>query len=250
MTLEVQNLAKRFYDQARGEFFAVEAVSFSCQPGEGFGLLGLNGAGKTTTLRMIGTLLRPTNGTVVVAGSSILNDPENARRKLGYLSTDTGIYERLTPRELLLYFGRLSKYPDDRIHQRVDDLIALFDMKDFADTRCEKLSTGMRQKVSFVRAIVHDPPVLAFDEPTTGLDVLATQTMHRFIRLCREQGKTIVLSTHMMSEAEKLCDYIAIIHQGHIRALGTLNDLRQLTGQHHLESIFLAIVGELDGDSF
>jgi sodium transport system ATP-binding protein len=250
MTVSVQDLSKRFFDKARGEFFAVEAVSFSCQPGKIFGLLGPNGAGKTTTLRIISTILKPTTGTVSVAGINSVEHPEEARRKLGFLSADTALYERLTPREVLQFFARLSKYPEDKVAARIEQLITMLAMQTFADTPCEKLSTGMKQKVSIARAIVHDPSVLVFDEPTNGLDVLATQSMHRFIRSCRDDGKTIVFSSHVMSEAEKLCDTIGIIHKGHILGLGTLEELRQKTGCHHLEEIFLAVVGDRDDDSF
>lgn len=242
MSLEVKAITKQFYDPRRGEFLAVDHVSFRCEPGEIFGLLGPNGAGKTTTLRMIATILKPDSGSVVLNGFDTIANPEEVRRQLGFLSSETGLYERLTPREILKYFGELSKYDGERLPGRIEELLKVFEIESFADTRCEKLSTGMKQKVSIARAIVHDPPVMALDEPTSGLDVITSQTTHRFIRDCKERGKCIVFSTHIMSEAEKLCDRIGIIHKGRIFAMGTLEELRAKTGQHYLEDIFLSVV--------
>lgn len=242
MTVHVSNLTKHFYDPKRGDFAAVNDVSFTCDRGEILGLLGPNGAGKTTTLRMIGTILTPDSGSITVEGFDSKRQPEDVRRCLGFLSSETGLYERLTPREILIYFAQLSKYPADKIASRVDDVIKMLTIESFADTRCEKLSTGMKQKVSIARAVVHDPPVIILDEPTSGLDVLAIQSMHQFIQLCRKNQKCVLLSTHIMSEAEKLCDRIAIVYKGKIFALGTLEDLRTKTNQHYLEDIFLAIV--------
>jgi len=249
MSLEVKEVSKHFYDAKRGDFAAVDNVSFSCASGEVLGLLGPNGAGKTTTLRMIGTLLAPDSGTITIEGFDVTVAPEAVRMRLGFLSTDTGLYERLTPKEILTYFAKLSKYPKDKIAARIDDLINWLDMKRFAEVRCEKLSTGMRQKVSFARAIVHDPPIMALDEPANGLDVIAIRALHQFIRTCKEQSKCVVLSTHVMSEAEKLCDRIAIIHKGRIFAIGTLEELRAQSGKHYLEDIFFAIVQEQADES-
>lgn len=242
MSLEVSELTKHFYDPKRGEFLAVDHLSFRCEPGEIFGLLGPNGAGKTTTLRMIATILKPDSGSVVLNGIDNRKNPEEVRRQLGFLSSETGLYERLTPREILRYFGQLSKYEASKLPGRIEELIKIFEIGNFADTRCEKLSTGMKQKVSIARAIIHDPPVMALDEPTSGLDVITSQATHKFIRDCRERGKCIVFSTHTMSEAEKLCDRIGIIHKGRIFAMGTLEELRTRTGQHYLEDIFLSVV--------
>jgi sodium transport system ATP-binding protein len=242
MTVEVSHLTKYFYDPKRGDFAAVDDISFSCDHGEILGLLGPNGAGKTTTLRMIGTVLTPDSGTVTVEGFDAQTAPQEVRKCLGFLSAETGLYERLTPREILAYFAELSKYPADAIKARVDQVIKLLHIESFADTRCEKLSTGMKQKVSIARAVVHDPPVVILDEPTSGLDVLAIQSMHQFIQTCKEGGKCVLLSTHIMSEAEKLCDRIAIVYKGKVFALGRLEELREKTGKHYLEDIFLAIV--------
>jgi sodium transport system ATP-binding protein len=244
MAVEVKDLRKTFFDAKRGEFLAVDGISFNCSQGEIVGLLGPNGAGKTTTLRMIATILRPDEGTAKINGFDINTDPQGVRKNLGFLSSETGLYERLTPREILNYFGQLSDYPPDKLNQRIEDLIKLFEMGEFADTRCERLSTGMKQKVSIARAIVHDPPVMALDEPTSGLDIITSQNTYQFIRDSKAQGKCIIFSTHIMSEAEKLCDRIGIIHRGKLFAMGTLEELRELTGAHYLEDIFLAIVKE------
>jgi sodium transport system ATP-binding protein len=249
MTLQLKELTKQFYNEAKKEeLLAVNAVTLDCQPGEIFGLLGPNGAGKTTTLRMIATILRPTSGTATVCGFDISKEAKEVRRSLGYLSAETGLYERLTPREILFYFGRLSHYPETQLKDRVQSVIDLLDMSEFADTRCEKLSTGTRQKVSVARSIVHDPPVMIFDEPTSGLDVLTIRAMQQFIIKCKEQGKCILMSTHIMSEAEKLCDRIGIIHRGRLLAIGTLEQLRIETAQHYLEDIFISIVREKVGE--
>jgi sodium transport system ATP-binding protein len=244
MGLSAIGLSKRFFDSKRGEFNAVQSVSFSCSKGEIFGLLGPNGAGKTTTLRMITTILKPTEGTAVVNGYDVTTDPRQVRKQLGFVSADTGLYDRLTPREILTYFGKLSKYPREKLKSRIEEIANLLQMEAFLDSRCEKLSTGMRQKVSIARAIVHDPPVIIMDEPTTGLDVLTSQVLHRFVLQCKEAGKCVVFSSHIMSEAEKLCDRMAIIHNGQVLASGTLEELRAESGMHYLEDIFLNVVKE------
>lgn len=248
MSLVVQDLTKRLYDRARGEFMAVDGVSFRCEPGQIFGLLGPNGAGKTTILRMIAGILRMTSGTIELNGIDVQKEPEKARQQLGLLSSDTGLYERLTPREILRYFGELSKYPKEKLAARIDHLIKTFEIESFANTRCGKLSTGMRQRVSIARSIVHDPPILCFDEPTNGLDVLAIIAMHDFIKQCKREGKCVIFSTHIMSDAEKLCDEIGILHKGKLLALGSLEALRKKTGQHYLEDIFVSVAQEKVGE--
>ncbi len=248
MSLEVLQLSKRFFDTKRGEFNAVDGVTFSCPRGEIFGLLGPNGAGKTTTLRMVTTILKPTSGTARINGFDIQGQPREVRKQLGFVSADTGLYERLSAREILTYFGKLSKFPADKLKARIDELATMLQMESFIDSRCEKLSTGMRQKVSIARAIVHDPPVIIMDEPTTGLDVLTSQGLHKFILQCKEINKCVVFSSHVMSEAEKLCDRIGIIHNGQLLAVGTLEELREQSGMHYLEDIFLKVVRETAGE--
>ena len=220
---------------------AVDGVSFRCEPGQVYGLLGANGAGKTTTLRMLATLLAPSAGSARVAGHDIRRDSAAVRSNIGFLSAATALYGRLTAQEMTEYFGRLHGLEGERLRRRVQDVFARLEI-DFADRRCDTLSTGMKQKVSIARTLVHDPPVMIFDEPTLGLDVMTARAIIAFIRECRAQGKTVLFSTHVMSEAEKLCDVIGIIHQGRLLAEGTLADLRVRYQQRDLEEIFVSAV--------
>jgi sodium transport system ATP-binding protein len=241
-TVSVSGLSKYFYDEARGELRAVDNVSFECRPGEIFGLLGANGAGKTTTLRILATILKPTGGNAMLMGHDVLKEPETVRQNLGFSSATTALYPRLTARETIEFFARVNGCADGTVRDRVESLIARFGIGSYADARVDKLSQGMKQKVSIARTVVHDPPVLIFDEPTVGLDVLNALEMQKLISEFRAEGKTIIFSTHIMSEAEKLCDRIAIIHQGKIHACDTLANLRAATGEHYLENIFVQYV--------
>ncbi len=238
----VRNLAKTFYDEGRGEIRAVDSISFECREGEVFGLLGANGAGKTTTLRMLSTILAPSAGTASIMGHDVVADPQGVRKNLGFYSATTALYPRLTARETIDFFARINQYPPDLVEQRVEYLIQRFGITKYADARVEKLSSGMKQKVSIARTIAHDPPILIFDEPTVGLDVLNALEVQESISELRSEGKTIIFSTHIMSEAERICDRIAIIHGGHILASDTLAALRGATGQHYLEDIFVLYV--------
>ena len=240
--IEAQNLTKVFRDRKLGEIRAVNGVSFRCQPGRIYGLLGANGAGKTTTLRLLATILAPTSGTARLAGFDILAEPEQVRRNIGFLSTATALYGRLTARETVEYFGRLAGLNGARLQARIDELFTLLEIGACADRRIDKLSTGMKQKVSIARTLVHDPPVMIFDEPTVGLDVMTARTIVGFIRDCRARDKTVIFSTHVMSEAEKLCDTIGIIHQGALLAEGALAELRRRSGIDDLEEIFVRTV--------
>jgi sodium transport system ATP-binding protein len=240
--IEATNLTKVFRDRKGGDIRAVHSISFRCQPGQIYGLLGANGAGKTTALRLLATILQPTNGTARVAGFDIREQPEKVRANVGFLSTATALYGRLTARETVEYFGRLNGLNGDKLRRRTEELFTLLGINEFADRRCDKLSTGMKQKISIARTLVHDPPVMIFDEPTLGLDVMAARTIVGFIRDCRSRGKTVIFSSHVMSEVQKLCDYIGIIHQGRLLAGGSLAELRQRTGQADLEEIFVQTV--------
>ena len=242
--IETHELTKSFKDRKRGGIRAVDAVSFRCAPGQIYGLLGVNGAGKTTCLRMLATILEPTGGTALVAGHDIAREREHVRAKVGFLSTATALYGRLTAREMVEYFGRLHGLPEATLAGRIEELFSRLKMNEFRDRRCDKLSTGMKQKVSIARTLVHDPPVMIVDEPTLGLDVLAARTIVDFLRECRQRGKTVIFSTHVMSEAERLCDTIGIIHGGRLRAEGTLAQLRERSGEQHLEDAFVRIVEE------
>ena len=240
--IEARALCKRFHDKKRGEIRAVDGVSLRCLPGKIYGLLGANGAGKTTTLRMLATILEPSDGTAVICGHDVIEQPEKVRASIGFLSTATALYPRLTAQELVEYFGRLNGLDEPTLKKRVDTIFDRLDMNDFRDRRCDKLSTGMKQKTSIARTLVHDPPVMIFDEPTLGLDIMTARTITDFIRECRDLGKTVIFSTHIMSEVEKLCDTVGIIHDGKLLTEGTLPQLRAKYGQQDLEEIFLEVV--------
>jgi sodium transport system ATP-binding protein len=246
LAIEVQNLTKTFQDLRRGAVVAVDHVSFACRAGEIFGLLGPNGAGKTTTLRILSTVLRPTAGRATIAGYDVVRQAPEVRRNIGYMSAATGIYDRMTAWEMVEYFGRLYGMPDKRLRERMEYLFDTLQMNAFRDMLGSKMSTGMKQKVSIARTVVHDPPVLIFDEPTSGLDVLVARAVLETIRSLREQGKCIVFSTHIMREAEKLCDQIAIIHRGRILAAGTLGELTSEHGESDLEELFFGLIQRHD----
>jgi sodium transport system ATP-binding protein len=226
----------------------VADVSFECHPGAIFGLLGPNGAGKTTTLRILSTVLRPTGGRATVAGFDVSTMPEAVRANIGYMSASTGIYDRMTAWELVEYFGRLYRLEEDRLRERMESIFDWLQMNDFRDTLGSKMSTGMRQKVSIARTIVHDPPVLIFDEPTSGLDVLVARAVLQKIAELRDQGKTIVFSTHAMHEVEKLCSKVAIIHKGRVQAEGSPVELLERYDQPDLEELFFHLVELADAD--
>jgi len=247
--IEARGLSKRFQDKKRGEIKAVDNVSFACKPGQIYGLLGANGAGKTTTLRMLATILEPTDGTAVICGYDVVDNPEKVRAHVGFLSTATALYPRLTSQEMVEYFGRLNGLDEATLKKRIDDIFNRLDMNGFRDRRCDKLSTGMKQKTSIARTLVHDPPVMIFDEPTLGLDIMTARTITAFIRECRDRGKTVIFSTHIMSEVEKLCDVIGIIQSGKLLAEGTLAQLRDEHHEQDLEEIFVTVVGPLHSNS-
>lgn len=241
--IQVQKLGKTFTDKKRGTVVAVSDVSFEAHAGEIFGVLGPNGAGKTTLLRMLATILTPTSGTATIGGFDIVQDPQKVRAQLGYLTGSAGLYERLTAHEVLRYFAALYGLTDAQAEARIAELTEALDLSAFLNGRCDKLSTGQKQRVSIARAVLHDPPVLFFDEPTSGLDITSARTVVRYIRHCRERGKCVIFSTHIMSEVEALCDRIAIIHDGTVAAIGTLEELRARTGKQVFESVFLSLIG-------
>lgn len=238
----VDSLTKSFRDSRGVESRAVDRVSFQCKPGEIFGLLGLNGAGKTTTMRMISTVLRPTSGTAVVAGHDVRHEPEAVRQRIGFLSGGTALYDRMTAWEHVEYFGRLYQLPPDILRGRMEELFESLQMNGFRDRLVSKMSTGMKQKVSIARALIHDPPVLVFDEPTSGLDVLVQRAVLTQITALRDAGKCILFSTHIMREVEKLCDRIAIVHQGRILTQGTLDELKEQHHEEDTEELFFRLV--------
>ena len=246
--IQVSELSKTFHDRKKGDIPAVRSVSFTCRPGQVFGLLGRNGAGKTTTLRMLATILKPTGGTATVAGFDIVQKPGEVRRRIGYLSGDTKLYDRLTGRELLSYFGALAGMPHPAIVARLEELKQRFRLADLLDRRVGKMSTGMKQRLSITRVVFHDPEVLIFDEPTAGLDVIAGRKVLELIQELKGKGRTVIFSTHIMTEAERICDEIAIIEQGRLLADGSLESVRSRAPSRSLEDVFVNVVGAANGD--
>jgi sodium transport system ATP-binding protein len=240
--IHVDHLTKSFRDLRRGEVLAVDRISFDANPGEIFGLLGPNGAGKTTTMRILCTVLRPTGGTARVAGFDVATQAREVRQRIGFLSANTAIYDRMSAWELVEYFGRLYGLAREPLRGRMEEVFATLQMNDFRDVLGAKMSTGMRQKVSIARAIIHDPPVLIFDEPTAGLDVLVARAVLQNIERLRSLGKCILFSTHIMREVEKLCDRVAIVSRGQVLACGTVAELRERHGQNDLEELFFNLV--------
>lgn len=236
--VHVENLTKSFQDGVR----AVDNISFAAQPGEIFGLIGPNGAGKTTALRILSTILRPTSGKALVAGFDVVTQAAQVRRHVGFQSANTGIYDRMSAWETVEYFGRLHGLDQPTLQRRMEEVFAQLHMNDFRDVPGSQMSTGMKQKVSIARAIVHDPPVLIFDEPTAGLDVLVQRAVLQIIKQLRAEGRCILFSTHIMREVEKLCDRVAIIHHGRLLTCGSLDELRRRHGQDDMEELFFTLV--------
>jgi len=241
--ISVSHLTKRFADlHCDGGFTALDGVSFEARPGEILGLLGPNGAGKTTCLRILSTVLKPTSGTALVAGYDVATHPADVRARIGFMSNNTGIYDRMTAYEFVAYYGRLYGIPEGELERRIDHLFERLQMRDIRDVLGSKMSTGMKQKVSIARTIVHDPPVLIFDEPTSGLDVLVARKVIDEVKTLRDQGKCIIYSTHIMREVEKLCERIAIIYKGRILAMGSREELESRYGQADMEALFFELI--------
>jgi len=227
-------------EKALGTNRVLRGISFEARSGEIFGLLGPNGAGKTTTLRTICTLLAPDSGSVAVLGFDTISQPHEVRRRVGVVTADIGVYPRLSARENIAYFAELSGVAGGELDRRVNSVLARLDMYSFASQRADSLSSGQKQKVAIARAIVHDPEVLMFDEPTSNLDVLASREIRQFMVESRDRGKCVIFSTHVLHDAERLCDRVTILHQGSVVAMGATSDVR---GTHSdLEDAFLELV--------
>ncbi|MGB0933528.1 MAG: ABC transporter ATP-binding protein [Lishizhenia sp.] len=251
--IEIENLRKEFIlskknkkelNTTDNKAVAVNGISFNCQPGRVFSLLGPNGAGKTTTLRMLSTIFKPTSGTIRIAGIDAIAEPEKARKKIGFLTGSTGLYARLTPDEFVKYFADLYGVSKEDFEKRKKYLYDLLDIHPFKGKRIGKLSTGMKQKVSICRTMIHDPEVVVFDEPTSGLDVITAENIIQLIRDCKAQGKTVIFSSHIMSEVDLLCDDIAIIHQGNLLYSGEMTAFKNQMQAENLTAEFIRIVNQ------
>jgi sodium transport system ATP-binding protein len=236
--IEAQALTKRY-----GQVEAAHAVSFRVAPGEVVGLLGPNGAGKTTVLRMLAGILTPTEGEAVVAGHPASTEAFALKQSLGFLSGDTALYQRLTPREVLRYFGHLNAMEEGRLGRRIEELVGAFQMADFADRQCAKLSAGQKQRANVARAFLHNPPALILDEPTTALDVVTGRFLLNAIREERGRGKAILFSTHILGDAETLCDRVVLLHQGRVLDDGPVSDVIARAGARTLTDAFLFRIG-------
>ncbi|ASS76962.1 ABC transporter ATP-binding protein [Tumebacillus algifaecis] len=238
--IEVKGVTKTF-----GDFTAVKDLSFTAQRGEVVGLLGENGAGKTTTLRMISTVLKPVQGSIAVDGMDTIRNAEEVRKKVGILfGGETGLYDRLTARENIAYFGKLYGLEKPMIEQRTANLAKRFDMERYLDKRVGGFSKGMKQKVAIARSLIHDPSVVLFDEPTSGLDITSANVIRQLLGEFKQEGRTVIFSSHIMSEVERLCDRVVILHRGTLQYNGTLDALYEQSGTKDLDRIFMEMVGE------
>ena len=242
--IEVHELTKKYEDINKGPFTAVDDISFCARPGEIFGLLGPNGAGKTTVLRILSTVLGPTSGSATINGMHVQRDADKVRHQIGFVSNNTAVYERMTGYEMVEYFGRLYGLTKQQVEFRAEELFDRLQMQDIRDRLCAKMSTGMRQKVSIARALIHDPPVLIFDEATLGLDILVARSLLETVSQLRDQGKCIIFSTHIMREVEKLCDRVAIMAHGRILAEGTQRELQESYQENDLEELFFQLLSQ------
>ena len=239
--VDVRDLVKEF-PSASGTVLAVNGVSMQVFPGEVYGLLGANGAGKTTTLRMMLGLQRPTSGTVCIAGYDAATQPLEIKRSVSLVSSSSGLYQWLTPREIMLYLADLYDVPAEQAAARVELLADLFDLRSFLDRRCAGMSTGQQQRINLARSLMHDPPVVLMDEPTRGLDIVGSRRIFEYTAHLRQQGKAVIFCTHRLDEAQRLCCRFGLMFRGQLRLEGTLEDLQQRTGREHLTDMFLDLV--------
>ncbi len=246
--VQVNNLCKRYPDSLVGEFVALDNVSFVARAGEVFGLLGPNGAGKTTALRILATILQPTTGSVRIMNFDVASQPDYVRHSIGFVSNNTAIYDRMSAWELVEYFGRLYALTDDQLYPRMERIFRKLQMDDFRECPGVKMSTGMKQKTSIARALIHDPPVLIFDEASLGLDVMVARALQTIVMDLRDEGKCIIYSTHIMREVERLCDRVAIMHKGKVIDSGTLESLAERHDQNDFEELFYQLLIQSDKD--
>jgi sodium transport system ATP-binding protein len=242
--IHVRQLTKSYQDLQDGQFIALDNICFDAMPGQIYGLLGPNGAGKTTALRILSTVLKPTSGTAVINGFDVTQDPDKVRHQIGFVSTNTEIYDRMTAWEMVLYFGRLYGMQSQELQIRMELLFDKFQMNEIRNMLGSKMSSGMKQKVSIARAIIHDPPVLIFDEATSGLDILVAREVLNTIETLRDHGKCILFSSHIMTEVQRLCDRVAIMHRGKILAEGPIQELAEQHHQPDLEELFYRLISD------
>ncbi|KGJ98728.1 ABC transporter ATP-binding protein [Thalassotalea sp. ND16A] len=255
--ISVENLTKTFAMKANkknslattkdpreqgNQFHALKDVSFHCKKGEVLGLLGPNGAGKTTTLRILSTALKPDSGAIIVNDVDVVKKPKVAKQKIGFLSGKTGLYGRLTARENIEFFAKLHGVSDEFLKNDADEIYQDLDITAYLERRVEDLSTGMQQKVSIARAVIHKPEVLVLDEPTTGLDIMATETILEFVQLMREQGTAVIFSTHHLDEIALLADRVSVINQGKSCFDGTVSDFKQQASDEDLRRAFMNVL--------
>ncbi|GAB5406958.1 MAG: ATP-binding cassette domain-containing protein [Aureliella sp.] len=244
--VEAFELTKAYPDLQTGQFLALDHVSFNVSAGEIFGLLGPNGAGKTTALRILSTVLQPTSGTARVNGFDVSTHPYEVRHSIGFVSSNTAIYDRMTAWEMVEYFGKLYGLGSDELEHRMHTVFDQLDMHELRDVAGARMSTGMRQKVSIARAIVHDPPVLVFDEASLGLDVMVARALLDIIASLKEAGKCIIFSTHIMREVERLCDRVGILYRGKTLATGSLPELADRYEEDDFEELFFKLLKKSD----
>ncbi|MEE2826753.1 MAG: ATP-binding cassette domain-containing protein [Planctomycetota bacterium] len=246
--IHVSQLKKTYSDLQQGEFVALNGISFDAMPGQIYGLLGPNGAGKTTALRILSTVLKPTSGTATINGYDVVKEPAQVRHQIGFVSTNTAIYDRMTAWEIIRFFGLLYGMPAEELQIRMEVIFERFQMNNIRHILGSAMSTGMKQKVSIARAIIHDPPVLIFDEATSGLDILVSREVLKTIERLKEQGKCILFSSHIMSEVHRLCDQVAILNRGELLAEGTIHELSNRYKQSDLEELFFNLIASHNED--
>ncbi|MBL8889586.1 MAG: ATP-binding cassette domain-containing protein [Planctomycetaceae bacterium] len=244
--IEVSQIGKSYPDGVASVFWALKDVSFTVRSSEVVGLVGANGAGKTSLLRILSTVLRPSAGNAWIGGQHVVQDAQQVRRLIGFVSANTAVYDRMTAAEYVRFFGRFYDLPDDELEDRIDELFVRFRMTNLRDQLCGRMSTGMKQKVSIARALIHDPRVLIFDEATLGLDIMAARSVMEMVLALREESKCIIFSTHIMSELERLCDRLVVLHRGRLIAEGTAEELMAEYHEEHLEDMLFQILAADD----
>ena len=239
--IKISQLSKTF-QAGRRQIHAVKSVSFDVANGQVFGLLGPNGAGKTTTMRMILGLLRPDSGFAEITGMRSDEQPDEIKRRVGFLSASAGVYQWLSGLEVLQFFGDVYGLPPYKVRDRIDELSALLRLDDFLGQRCSTLSTGQKQRINLARALVHDPPVMMLDEPTLGLDVVGSQVIVEYIELLKSQNKAVILCTHRLEQAQRICDRFGLLHEGGMVHQGSLDQLQTKTGRNDLVEMFIDFI--------